>query len=255
MARNEEKANSMLSRYLQWKKEEEGIDTRPQKRPYLASLCEDLTEATRWRGQIIREISKKVAEIQNDALGEHKIRDLNDEINKLFREKGHWEKHIMKLGGRRFAKDSLAEDEGVLPTGGGRYRYFGAAKNLEGVKELFAPIPQEKAKRTRAELYSGIDADYYGYRDDDDGVLAKAEKKAERKAAKESEANWQTLKKQRMSQGIVEDGDSSSDEEGNGRSDDFVAHVVVPSKEDMEKLLLERRKQDLLNKYVDKSNQ
>lgn len=32
-------------------------------------------------------------------LGEFKIRDLNDEINKLLREKGHWEHRIKELGG------------------------------------------------------------------------------------------------------------------------------------------------------------
>lgn len=32
-------------------------------------------------------------------LGEFRIRDLNDEINKLLREKGHWEFRIKELGG------------------------------------------------------------------------------------------------------------------------------------------------------------
>jgi hypothetical protein len=32
-------------------------------------------------------------------LGEHKIRDLNDEINRLMREKHQWEKRIKELGG------------------------------------------------------------------------------------------------------------------------------------------------------------
>ena len=32
-------------------------------------------------------------------LGEFKLRDLNDEINKLIREKGHWEDRIVELGG------------------------------------------------------------------------------------------------------------------------------------------------------------
>ena len=32
-------------------------------------------------------------------LGEFKLRDLNDEINKLLREKGHWEDQILTLGG------------------------------------------------------------------------------------------------------------------------------------------------------------
>ena len=44
-------------------------------------------------------------------LGEFRLRDLNDEINKLLREKRHWEYRILELGGRdhrvsvrRFAK-------------------------------------------------------------------------------------------------------------------------------------------------------
>lgn len=32
-------------------------------------------------------------------LGEFKIRDMNDEINKLLREKRHWEYRIRELGG------------------------------------------------------------------------------------------------------------------------------------------------------------
>ena len=32
-------------------------------------------------------------------LGEFRIRDLNDEINKLLREKRHWEERIKELGG------------------------------------------------------------------------------------------------------------------------------------------------------------
>ena len=32
-------------------------------------------------------------------LGEFRIRDLNDEINKLLREKGYWEVRIRELGG------------------------------------------------------------------------------------------------------------------------------------------------------------
>ena len=35
-----------------------------------------------------------------NSLGEHRLRELNDEINKLFRTKSHWEKQIAKLGGR-----------------------------------------------------------------------------------------------------------------------------------------------------------
>jgi hypothetical protein len=68
-----------------------------ERRPYLVSECRDLTDAARWRSEILREISAKVDEIQNEGLGEHRLRDLNDEINKLLRERGHWERRIVEL--------------------------------------------------------------------------------------------------------------------------------------------------------------
>lgn len=37
-------------------------------------------------------------------LGEFRIRDLNDEINKLLREKGHWEVRIKELGGPDYGR-------------------------------------------------------------------------------------------------------------------------------------------------------
>ena len=126
---------------------------------------------------------------------------------------------------------------------GGGYRYFGAAKSLPGVRELFEKEPPKKVRsrankglerlpkkaflasvrdlhayvelraciwpswqcignsnaagllaisrprplqltqcqvrRTRKQLYEHIDGDYYGYRDEEDGVLVKVEAAAE----------------------------------------------------------------------------
>ena len=39
-------------------------------------------------------------------MGWRRIRDLNDEINKLIREKGHWEVRIVELGGPDYAKSA-----------------------------------------------------------------------------------------------------------------------------------------------------
>ena len=70
MARNEEKAQAMLNRFLAGKAEE--ARGPKEKRPYLATECNDLNEADRWRQQILREIGRKVMEIQNAGLGDHR---------------------------------------------------------------------------------------------------------------------------------------------------------------------------------------
>jgi pre-mRNA-splicing factor ISY1 len=70
MARNEEKAQAMLNRFLAGKAEE--ARGPKEKRPYLATECHDLNEADRWRQQILREIGRKVMEIQNAGLGDHR---------------------------------------------------------------------------------------------------------------------------------------------------------------------------------------
>lgn len=52
---------------------------------------------------------------------------------------------------------------------------------MPGVRELFEEEQTLRAKRTRAELYKGINPDYYGFRDDEDGILAKVEAVAEKR--------------------------------------------------------------------------
>ena len=40
----------------------------------------------------------------NSLVNYFRLRDLNDEINKLMREKGHWEDRIIELGGPDYKK-------------------------------------------------------------------------------------------------------------------------------------------------------
>ncbi|KAL2553635.1 Isy1-like splicing [Forsythia ovata] len=198
MARNEEKAQSMLNRFITMKEEKKKPKER---RPYLASECRDLAEADKWRQQIMREIGRKVAEIQNEGLGEHRLRDMNDEINKLIREKTHWERRIVELGGPNYTRHSakMTDLDGNIvdvPNPGGRgpgYRYFGAAKKLPGVKELFEKPPELRKRRTRYDIYKRIDASYYGYRDDEDGILEKLEGPAEEKMRVAAVADWMEM--------------------------------------------------------------
>ena len=100
----------------------------------------------------------------------------------MLREKYHWEERILQLGGPDYAKigPKMLDNEGKEVPGNRGYKYFGAAKDLPGVRELFKVEAPKAGRKTRGELMKDIDADYYGYRDDDDGQLIAAEEEAER---------------------------------------------------------------------------
>ena len=46
-------------------------------------------------------------------LTDYEVRDLNDEINKLLREKRHWENQIIALGGANYRRNvAMLDDDG-----------------------------------------------------------------------------------------------------------------------------------------------
>ena len=259
MARSAEKAMAILSRWTTMMNNEDKPEVLTR-RPFIATECVNLKEAEKWRHQIIREISKKVAQIQNAGMGEFRIRDLNDEINKLLREKRHWEDRIVELNGPNYAKigPKMLDFEGKELPGNRGYKYFGAARDLPGVRELFEQDPPKVSRKTRAELYKLIDADYYGYRDDDDGVLVKIEKEVELKSRKKAVNEWETKKAsgeitidENLDDNIYLLSTSVSDNEIREIADKpFVSHVPVPSQKDVEDLLVSRKKQELLDRYA-----
>ncbi|KAK9811299.1 hypothetical protein WJX72_001410 [[Myrmecia] bisecta] len=251
MARNEEKAQSMLNRFLTAKKDEA---TGPkEKRPYLASECHDLNEADKWRQQILREIARKVMEIQNAGLGEHRLRDLNDEINKLIREKGHWEKRIIELGGPDYGRTApkVTDSEGNILAGatgkGSGYRYFGAAKQLPGVRELFEKEAPRTVRRTRHQLYQHIDADYYGFRDEEDGVLERVEADAQKVMRSKAIAEWEAKEAERQA---AMDGIKTMEDAAGTTASQYVAYVPLPDDKEIEQRVLNKKKADLMKKYT-----
>ena len=160
--RNEGKAQTMLNRWISI--ETQMISNSMGKRPKDINSINNVQVCNIWRNQVIKEIAKKVGDIQNASLGEALIRDLNDEINSLFEEKAQWEAKIKKLGGadyKKFEPKTLDAEGYEVPQAGG-YRYFGAAKNLPGVAELFVNKPKEKAKKSYLDMYKGINLEYYG---------------------------------------------------------------------------------------------
>ena len=52
---------------------------------------------------------------------------------------------------------------------------------MPGVRELFEEAPPQPPRKNRGDLMKDIDAYYYGYLDDEDGVLLKLEVEVEKK--------------------------------------------------------------------------
>mmetsp|Transcript_21954 Transcript_21954/g.50595 ORF Transcript_21954/g.50595 Transcript_21954/m.50595 type:complete len:280 (+) Transcript_21954:67-906(+) len=278
MARNAEKANGLLNKWVTMKKEFNSGGPA-ERRPYMTKDCDDLGQAEKWRGDVIREMSKKINEIQNAGLGEHKIRDLNDQINKLIREKRHWQTRIMELGGANYngmEPKSYDADGRELPGSGG-YKYFGAAKELPGVRELFQAEAPAPPRRTRGDMFKNITPDYYGYRDEDDGVLVRKEAAAEKRGIAEEVERHEEAKKQRLddrlASGVADaiEPESSEDEEEAGVPGDedgtmfgqaeaqaasattsaaLKAHVPVPNQEEIKGAILDYRKDQLLAQFL-----
>merc|ERR1719225_375348 len=217
-----------LARWRKAKEEEEGGMSfkMKAKRPYLASECDSVQLCETYRQQIIRDISESVTAIQNAGLGEFRIRDLNDHINKLLREKKHWENRLRELGGKSYSSKGakMLDREGKEVPGNRGYKYFGAARDLPGVRELFESDAPKEVKKTRAELMKDVDAQYYGFRDDDDIDIYMRERKDEEEELREA----------------MEAGKEST----------VFARVKVPTQADIEEALLRRKKQELLEMYA-----
>ncbi|KAI0089460.1 pre-mRNA-splicing factor ISY1 [Irpex rosettiformis] len=184
MARNEEKAQSMLYRFREAQAAELGLGTRSDRRPRMASACKSLRECERWRGEILREISRKVSKIQDSGLTDYEVRDLNDEINKLLREKRHWENQIVALGGANYRRNvAMLDDDGKEVPGTKGYKYFGRAKELPGVKEMFQSKKKEQEEENVAQnfykKFTNQGPAYFGDLDEQDGKLLEYERAAE----------------------------------------------------------------------------
>ena len=61
----------------------------------------------------------------------------------------------------------LYDTQGVDLPGSGGYKYFGAAKDLPGVRELFFKEVPYEPKKSRSELYKNIAYSYYGCYNDE----------------------------------------------------------------------------------------
>jgi pre-mRNA-splicing factor ISY1 len=148
-------------------------------------------------------------------LSDYEIRDLNDEINKLMREKRHWENQIVALGGANYKRNvAMLDDDGkeVPGTKGYKYvacfptgcvvvlsffiRYFGRAKELPGVRELFQSRKKDEDEDNQALAYykkfMNQGPTYYGDSDENDQSLLDYERELEEEG-KAWDWNWDVL--------------------------------------------------------------
>ncbi|KAI9822988.1 MAG: NineTeen Complex (NTC) component [Phylliscum demangeonii] len=244
MARNSEKAQSMLFRFREQQAAELGIiDAGRSRRPRSITDVTTVPACEKWRGQVLKEISRKMTRIQDISLSDYQIRDVNDEINRLMREKHVWEVQIRNLGGPNYMRATrVYDDEGHEIQGGGRgYRYFGRARELPGVEELFEAAkpkpPPEKALETRADLRRRVDAAYYGYNlDEEDGSLVAYERRKEQEA-------WANLARQKDGHTTPPGWEPLPGDTGDGLETGW----RLPTLEEVQEELVERRRRRLLD--------
>ena len=97
-----------------------------------------------------------------------------------------------------------------------------------------------------------VDASYYGYLDDDDGVLIPLEERASKEAMKNAMDEW----KEKLKKGELNTNDEEDQPFESTVNDDellaprFVSHVDVPTQKDIEEALLRKKKKELLEKYL-----
>lgn len=250
MARNSEKAQSMLFRFRAAQAAEAGIlSTSHEHRPRAPSTISSIPMCEKWRGQVTRDISRKIQRIQDESLSDFQIRDLNDQINKLMKEKWGWERRIRELGGPNYMRGggTAVDAEGrALPGAGKGYRYFGRAMQLPGVKEMFERAAkrhvrggdedEEKRMAGHDMARKNVNAAYFGYgKDEEDGSLLKYERKKEREAEQRFTAQGESE---------TEEGDW---EPLPGDAGDGVTWRL-PTYEEVLEELVDRRKQKLLDK-------
>jgi hypothetical protein len=108
------------------------------------------------------------------SLGEARVRELNDEINKLIRESRHWERRIRQLGGQKFLRE---EETGAITESAVSHRgyfYFGAARELPSVTALLdgkmkrrTDYDDKSTEVSLDELSRRVDPQrYFGFEDD-----------------------------------------------------------------------------------------
>lgn len=93
-----------------------------------------------------------------------------------------------------------------------------------------------------------VDADYYGYRDDDDGILDPLEREAEAVAIDRLEAEW--IEKRKTKGKSVPDFKALEAEKAKVEEEVKNYFIQVPSQKEIEQKIIDLKKKMLLEQYV-----
>lgn len=222
MSRNAEKSSSVLVRFQELKAEETGgfKDFSRYRRPKRVASVRNLKDALEWRGQVAKEISDKLTRIYDPSLNDWQVEDLNDQLNNLIKERNRWDWHIQKgLGGAKPRKTGTIN--GTLIAG---KRYFGRALELPEVQKVLKE--QEESKKSNQELVNTrlIPKDY---NDDYYGTMQDASE------LRKYESSWTPVLRRHY--GKKDTG-----------CDTLKGDIDIPDLKEMERWLVERKKQKLL---------
>jgi hypothetical protein len=275
MARNQEKAQSMLYRFREAMLIESGQKRHPKdRRPLLPSACNSLPIAETARKDVLKEVNRLIGRIQDPQLEPAQLRTLNTDINERIREVRTWDERITQLGGlgrrsqRRIEEleaaairatelDAQDQGQGELVSIGGVY-YFGRARDLPEVQEALAArrAARQEAfeavtlRSKLATLQAQVNEDYYsaGAEEDEEeefhGLMARGDARLGRLLTHDLLTD----------RPFKEDAHNVSS--GNGTSIDADPYALnteplaVPTQQEVEAFLIEMRKAALLARYT-----
>lgn len=251
----------MLNRW--WRMKRMLYQQNQEDRPNSTKGVNSITDCDKWRQDIIKEIGDKVSDIQNAGLGEHRIRSLNDEINQLLEEKRQWDKRIRELGGPDYSKleAKLFDRDGVELPGSGGYKYFGPAKDLPGVRELFYREPPVAPKRNLNDLHKQINYEYYGLMRDGNDELKPREDALSNKERKEEVQKWIEENQEMLENSIPDYKSKTMDQIMEILRDDSLYEAIEQLEEKArvmefeinqtkEAEMLETKKREMIEKYL-----
>ncbi|KAI5965057.1 ISY1 [Candida theae] len=151
-----------LNNFQEYKNKESGaLDTNPQNRPKYVQKVQSIPQAEIWRNIVLGEISSKLTQINDTQTSESRVRELNDALNQLFKEKRSWEHQIKNLGGNDYIHNTKDMTHSAVNIAG--WRYFGRAKELPDVKKMIEEKKgQDRRNESKKDLEKRLDDHYYG---------------------------------------------------------------------------------------------